>query len=105
MVVRYPARAGCVGPRTRERNKFGKKLSTFFYLRKDSYVCNMEMAVILKRDLVSRVANITIPKGAMVIYSDTMRAVRTEATSRKSEVWIGAKEGKDFKYVGWVQVK
>lgn len=62
------------------------------------------MAVILKRDLTSRVANITIPKGTMVIYSDTMRAIKTEATSRKSEVWIGAKE-KDFKYVGWVQVK
>jgi hypothetical protein len=41
----------------------------------------------------------------MVIYSDTMRAVKTEASSRRSEVWIGAKEGKDFTYVGWIQVK
>ena len=65
----------------------------------------MELAVILKKDLTSRVAGITIPKGTMVIYSEIMRAIKTEVSNRKSEVWIGAKVGKDFKYVGWVQVK
>jgi lipopolysaccharide export system protein LptA len=64
----------------------------------------MEMAVILKRDLTSRVANVTLRKGSMVIYSDKMRAIKTKASSRKSEVWIGAKE-KDFTIVGWIKVK
>lgn len=64
----------------------------------------MEMAVILKRDLTSKVAGITIPKGTMVIYSEIMNAIKTEATSRRSEVWIGVRK-KDFSIVGWKQVK
>jgi hypothetical protein len=65
----------------------------------------MESAVILKRDLKSRVAGITIPKGTVVIYSETMRAIKSDYNNNKSQVWIGAREGKDFKFVGWVQVK
>jgi hypothetical protein len=84
--------------------KIKKVLSKFFYLIRDYYLCNMEMAVILKRDLKSRVANVTLRKGSMVIYSDKMKAVKTEVSSRRSEVWIGAKE-KDFIIVGWKQVK
>jgi hypothetical protein len=64
----------------------------------------MIMAVILKKNLVSRVANLTVPKGTMVLYSGAMGAIKTGTNSRRSEIWIAAKE-KDFTVVGWIRVK
>jgi hypothetical protein len=64
----------------------------------------MEQAAILKKDLVSKVRGIRIPKDTMVIYSTSMRAVKVNSKSNKSELWIGIKEN-DIDLVGWLRVK
>lgn len=64
----------------------------------------MEKAAILKKELVSRVSGVRVPKGTMVIYSDSMGAVKINSKSNKSDLWIGVRE-KDIKIVNWLRIK
>ena len=65
----------------------------------------MEMAVIIKRDLVSKMSGKVISKGTIAIYCDTMQAIKTGERSNKSTAWMWVKEGRDFRIIGWKRVK
>ena len=89
----------CVG------ENFNKKcLDKFLFLENNYYVYDMEQAVILKKDLFSQVGKVNVPKGTMVIYSSSMRAVKLTLKSNRSDLWIGVRE-KDIKIIGWKTIK
>ena len=64
----------------------------------------MEQAVILKKELRYKVGSVVIPKNTIVIYSDTMRAVKINSKSNRSDLWIGVRE-KDIEIIGWKKIK
>lgn len=64
----------------------------------------MEQAVILKKDLVSKVSGVRVTKGTMVIYSSSMKAVKINTKSNMSDLWIGVRE-KDIEIIGWKTIK
>jgi hypothetical protein len=64
----------------------------------------MEQAAILKKDLVSKIGKVTVSKGAVKIYSSSMRAIKLTVKSNRSDLWIGVRE-KDIKIIGWKTIK
>ena len=64
----------------------------------------MEQAVILKKDLVSKVSGVRVSKGTMVIYSSSMRAIKLTVKSNTSDLWIGVRE-RDIEIIGWKTIK
>ena len=64
----------------------------------------MEQAAILKKELRSKVSGVVVPKDTIVIYSDTMRAVKINSKSNRSDLWIGVGE-KDIEIIGWKKIK
>ena len=64
----------------------------------------MEQAVILKKELRSKVSGVVVPKDTVVIYSSSMRAVKINLKSNMSDLWIGVKE-KDISIIGWKTIK
>jgi len=64
----------------------------------------MEQAAILKKELRSKVSGVIVPKDTVVIYSSSMRAVKINGKSNKSDLWIGVRE-KDIKIIGWKTIK
>ena len=105
MVITYSARAsGSVGL-VRGKNYLIKKCLVKFLLPKCYYyLYSMEQAVTIKRELVSKVSGVRIAKGSIAIYSSTMRAVRVNTKSNKSDLWIGVREN-DISIIDWIHVK
>ncbi len=64
----------------------------------------MEQAVILKKDLRSSIRGVIILKGTFVIYSSSMKAVKVNTKSNRSDLWIGVRE-KDIKIIDWKPIK
>ena len=64
----------------------------------------MEQAAILKKDLRSSISGVIILKGTFVIYSSSMRAVKVNSKSNRSDLWIGVRE-KDIEIIGWKTIK
>ena len=64
----------------------------------------MEQAAILKKELRSKVSGVVVPKDTVVIYSSSMRAVKINGKSNKSDLWIGVRE-KDIKIICWKTIK
>ena len=64
----------------------------------------MEQAVILKKELRSKVSGVVIAKDTIVIYCDKMRAVKVGSKSNKSDLWVGVRE-KDIEIIGWKTIK
>ena len=89
----------------RRREALTKKcLDKFLFLEWYYYVCITEQAAILKKDLVSKIGKVTVSKGAVVIYSSSMRAIKLTVKSNRSDLWIGIRE-KDIKIIGWKTIK
>ena len=81
-----------------------KCLVKFLFRRYNCYIYGMEQAVILKKELRSKVSGVVVPKNTVVIYSSSMRAVKINGKSNKSDLWIGVRE-KDIKIIGWKTIK
>jgi len=64
----------------------------------------MEQAAILKKELRSKVSGVVVPKDTIVIYSSSMRAVKVNSKSNRSDLWIGVRE-KDIEIIGWQTIK
>jgi hypothetical protein len=64
----------------------------------------MEQAAILKKELRSKVSGVVVPKDTIVIYSSSMRAVKVNSKSNRSDLWIGVKE-RDIEIIGWKTIK
>lgn len=64
----------------------------------------MEQAVILKKELRSKVSGVVVLKDTVVIYSSSMRAIKINVKSNTSDLWIGVRE-KDIKIIGWRTIK
>jgi len=64
----------------------------------------MEQAVILKKELRSKVSGVVIAKDTIVIYCDKMRAVKAGSKSNRSDLWVGVRE-KDIEIIGWKKIK
>jgi hypothetical protein len=79
-------------------------LSKFLFRKNNSYVYDMEQAVVLKKELRSRVSGVVIAKDTIVIYCDKMRAVKSGSKSNKSDLWIGVSQ-KDIEIIGWQKIK
>jgi hypothetical protein len=64
----------------------------------------MEQAVILKKELRSKVCGVVIAKNTIVIYCDKMRAVKAGSKSNRPDIWVGVRE-KDIEIIGWEKIK
>jgi hypothetical protein len=64
----------------------------------------MEQAVILKKELRSRVSGVVIAKDTVVIYCDKTRAVKVASKRNKSDIWFGVSE-RDIEIIGWKKIK
>ena len=63
----------------------------------------MEQAAILKKDLRSSISGVIILKGTFVIYSSSMKAIKVNTKSNRSDR-IGVRE-KDIKIIDWKPIK
>jgi hypothetical protein len=64
----------------------------------------MEQAVIVKKNLLSKVGSVVIPRNTIVIYCDKMRAVKAGSKSNRPDIWVGVRE-KDIEIIGWEKIK
>ena len=64
----------------------------------------MEQAVIVKKNLLSKVGSVVIAKDTVVIYCDKMRAVKVASKRNKSDIWFGVSE-RDIEIIGWKKIK
>jgi hypothetical protein len=64
----------------------------------------MEQAVIVKKNLLSKVGSVVIPRNTIVIYCDKIGAVKVASKRNKSDIWFGVSE-RDIEIIGWKKIK
>jgi len=64
----------------------------------------MEQAVIVKKNLLSKVGSVVIPRNTIVIYCDKIGAVKVSSKSNRSDLWVGVSE-RDIEIIDWKKIK